>query len=495
MKKLTEYLQSLTVTQGQGRGDLLRLLPWEKRFIRGAFGTTGDAALSVGRGNGKTTLIAGIGAAAVDPDGPLVEPRAETIITASSFDQGKIDFSHVIAFLETRGHDLTDRKKWRVQDSVNKAVITNLENKATVKCIGSDPARAHGLAPVLIVADEPAQWPGTTTDRMHAALKTSMGKIPGSRMIGLGTRPADPGHWFEKMLTGGAAYSQVHAAGPNDPPFRVSTWHKANPSLKAMPYLLERIRLGAADAKKDPELLPQFRALRLNQGVADTVIQTLLDSDTWRNAEGSAERAGEYALGLDLGSSAAMSAASAYWIDTGAFDGIACFGNIPSLEERGLKDGVGKRYVDMQARGELILSEGRVSNISDLLSAVLERWGAPAAIVCDRWREDELRDTLEKMNFPICDLIVRGMGFLDGGEDVRDFRRAVLTGLVTPEQSLLMRSALSDARVVMDPAGNVKLSKGVQGGRRLRARDDAAAAGILAIAAGYRRIREMGGQV
>ena len=32
-----------------------------------------------------------------------------------------------------------------------------------------------------------------------------------------------------------------------------------------------------------------------------------------------------------------------------------------------------------------------------------------------------------------------------------------------------------------DPAGNSKLAKGSEGGRRLRARDDAAAAAILAV--------------
>ena len=492
MKELIKYLESLTVTQGQGLNEPLTLLPWEKRFVKGAFGTTGDAGLSVGRGNGKTTLIAGIAAAAVDPDGPLCAPRAETVIVASSFDQGRIDFDHVIAFLETRGYDLADRKAWKIQNSVNKAAITNLENKATVKCIGSDPKRAHGLAPKLIIADEPAQWPGTTTDQMHAALKTSLGKIPNSRMIALGTRPALAEHWFQKMLDGGAAYAQSHAARLNDPPFQLSTWKRANPSLSHMPHLLARIRLEAADAKKDPELLPQFKALRLNLGVADTVIQSLIDPDTWRKLEGNTEQAGDYALGLDLGTSAAMSAAACYFPDTGYFDGLACFGSNPSLSERGLRDGVGKRYVDMAARNELIVSDGRVSDLSVLLGAALERWGSPAAIICDRWRADELLDTLEQMNFPLCDLIVRGMGFLHGGEDVRDFRRAVLSGYVTPAQSLLMRSALSEARVVMDPAGNTKLAKNVEGGRRLRARDDAAAAGVLAIAAGYRRLRELG---
>ena len=483
---LIAYLEGLTITQGQGRGEPFKLLPWERRFIRGAFGTTGDAAMSLARGNGKTTVVSGLGAAAVDDDGPLVEPRAETVIVASSFDQGRIAFNHTFAFLEQKGHDLSNRKKWRVQDSTNRATIENRATGASVRIVGSDPKRAHGLAPVLVICDEPAQWPATTADAMHAALKTALGKIPGSRMIALGTRPASPDHFFQKMLDGGAAYAQCHAAAPDDPVFQVRTWHKANPSLRYMPYLLERIRLEAADAKRDSALLPQFKALRLNLGVSDVEVQLLIDSDTWRQCEGAAERSGAYTLGLDLGTSAAMSAAAGYWHESGALDVVACFGGIPGLPERGLSDGVGRRYQDFYNRNELILSDGRVSKLSDLMSAVLDRWGAPAAIACDRWREDELRDTLDDMKFPRCQLVVRGQGYLDGGQDVREFRRAVLNGEVTPARSGLLRYAMSEARVVMDTSGNSKLAKKTEGQRRLRARDDAAAAGILAVAVGSR---------
>ena len=118
-KRIIGYLESLTVTQGAGRGEPFKLLPWERRFVQGAFSVEGDAAGSLARGNGKTTLISGIGAAAVDDAGPLVVARAETIVVASSFAQGKIDYNHIIAFLEEQGHDLTDRKKWRIQDSAN----------------------------------------------------------------------------------------------------------------------------------------------------------------------------------------------------------------------------------------------------------------------------------------------------------------------------------------------------------------------------------------
>ena len=48
---------------------------------------------------------------------------------------------------------------------------------------------------------------------------------------------------------------------------------------------------------------------------------------------------------------------------------------------------------------------------------------------------------------------------------------------------------MREATVVSDPAGNEKLSKTSEGGRRFRAKDDAVAAAILAVSAGVRHER------
>ena len=47
--------------------------------------------------------------------------------------------------------------------------------------------------------------------------------------------------------------------------------------------------------------------------------------------------------------------------------------------------------------------------------------------------------------------------------------------------------------MISDPAGNEKLAKGGQGGRRIKARDDALAAAILAVSAGYQGSKGKGG--
>ena len=86
---LLAYLAGLTVTQGRLAGQAFAVLPWQARFVRGAFVQgVQSAALTVGRGNGKTTLLAGIACATLD--GPLAVPRGETVIVASSFEQARI---------------------------------------------------------------------------------------------------------------------------------------------------------------------------------------------------------------------------------------------------------------------------------------------------------------------------------------------------------------------------------------------------------------------
>ena len=140
-----------------------------------------------------------------------------------------------------------------------------------------------------------------------------------------------------------------------------------------------------------------------------------------------------------------------------------------------------------EKRSELIQTGGAAVDIAALLAEALQRFAKPSAIAADRWREAELRDALQAAGVPPAMLEARGQGFKDGAKDVRAFRRACLEGKVTPEQSLLLRSAMAEARTVSDPAGNAKLSKGTEGGRRSRARDDAAAAAILAVAVGTRQ--------
>ena len=482
---LAAFIETLTIGQGERAGANFQLLPWESRFLRGAFADGIDtSALSIGRGNGKSSLVAAIAAAAVV--GPLAVRRGECIAVASSFLQAKIIYRFALDYLAPWTRANPDR--YRVLDSQSAAVIEDKETGAVLRCIGSDPRRAHGLAPALVLADEPAQW-GPSGAAMFAALSTSLGKLAGARLVVLGTRPANAGHWFARLLEGGPhIYAQTHAARPDVALGDARAWERANPSLSHFAALRTALERESARALADASLAPQFRALRLNAGVADTSQSTLIDAASWERCEADdlPPRSGPLVLGVDLGGASAMTGLAAFWPRSGRLEATAWFPAVPSLAVRGLADGVGAAYERMAERGELRTTRGRTVPVADVMRWALETWGRPAVVAADRFKQAEMQQSLDDAGLSV-PVAWRGQGFRDGSEDVRAFRRAVLDGKVTAPPSLLIRSALAEAVTISDSSGNEKLAKQAENGRRLRARDDVAAAMILAIAEGARR--------
>ncbi|MDD9989178.1 MAG: hypothetical protein OXQ31_23095 [Spirochaetaceae bacterium] len=244
----------------------------------------------------------------------------------------------------------------------------------------------------------------------------------------------------------------------------------------------------ADEARADPGLLRQFRAFRLNQGTRTNDVDLLIDADAWRQSEGQAGAIGPWLLGVDLGGGLAMSAACGYWPTTGRLEAVAAIPGDPDVVERGTADGVGDLYGRMVERGELVTTPGRAPDYAALLADVVKRWGRPVAVVADRYRERDLHDAMADAGIA-APFVPRGQGYVDGAADVREFRRAVVGGDVTPVPSLLLRHALSGAVVVSDQSGNAKLAKASEGNRRQRHRDDAAAAAVLAVSEGRRRAR------
>ena len=116
------YLAGLVVPQGRYAGQPFPVFPWQSRFIAGAFrdGVL-DAALSMGRGGGKTTFCAGLLAATVDLDGPLNSTNAESLLVASSFGQATIAFRHVLRMLAPTLEKYPNLL--RVRDSQNMATV------------------------------------------------------------------------------------------------------------------------------------------------------------------------------------------------------------------------------------------------------------------------------------------------------------------------------------------------------------------------------------
>lgn len=488
INRLIESLQRLKVPDGDRMGEDFVVLPYQRRFLRGAFGDgVGISALSMARGGGKTGLGSALAADFLLSDGVLHRKRGEFVFIASAFAQAKIGFDGVVGMLTDSGR----LDEYRVLDHENMALIQHKETGARLRVAGSDSKRAHGWRFDYAVCDEPAQWQAGG-ERLAAAVKTGLGKRRGARAMFLGTRVKNNGHFFARLLadTDRSVYAQVHAAKKADSPFTLATMRKANPGLDhGLPHI-ETLRAEARRAARDGSELATFQALRLNMGTSEISENLFFDDPaTWAalEAQGLADADGRYALGLDLSDGAALSAAAGFWPVSGRLECVAAFPAIPDLEARARNDGVEGLYESLRTRNELIITPGRAVDVGELLRESLRRWGRPAWITADRYREKDLRAALDAAKFPQAILTTRGQGFRDGAADVRLFRRAVLDGKVSPGPSRMLATALSEARLMSDAAGNEKLAKRGEGGRRTRARDDSLAAAILAVAEGIRR--------
>ena len=92
-----------------------------------------------------------------------------------------------------------------------------------------------------------------------------------------------------------------------------AAWAAANPSIEHLSYLRPSIEIEAEVAMGDPDAARQFRRYRLNHGPAVAGEGALVDVADWRAREVTElpPRAGYYALGIDFGGSASMTAAAA----------------------------------------------------------------------------------------------------------------------------------------------------------------------------------------
>ena len=178
----------------------MRPLPWQARFLRGLRRPgVRTAALSIARSNGKSWLAGRLAADFLLAEG---ERDAEAVIVASSYQQAKVCYRYALGMLREAGHDLDDRKAWVLRDSMSVGLVRRNSTGRAIRALGCDPKRAHGRIIGLAIADEPAQWPGGTSEAMLSALRTGLGKIAGSRMIAIGTQPAVAGHWFAEGIQG-----------------------------------------------------------------------------------------------------------------------------------------------------------------------------------------------------------------------------------------------------------------------------------------------------
>lgn len=452
-------------------------LPFHRRWLESAFAPDVEiAALSCPRGSAKTWLMGRLAAQALTPGSPTFNPGVEVLGASASLEQSRV----MLAFCREALAEREDAYRWL--DSGQRLAVTHKASGTKFRILSSSGKRAMGLANFsTIYADEPGAWEARGGALMWDALRQSLGKRPGQRVLAIGTRaPAEPDSWWPALLDGGSGPG-VHVeamTAPDGAPWDAwSTIRACNPMVAHNASLRRTILRERDEARRNPTLRPAFEAHRLNRQV-DATREVLLTVADWERVEARPvpEREGQPVVGIDLGAERSWSGAFALW-PNGRGEAYATCPGIPDLAERERQDA---RPLGLYARlaelGVLLVDEGkRMARVSLLVEHLVKNGIRPAFMVADRFLKGELQDAVAG-RWPVT---FRRTRWSESTEDIAAFRRLSFDGpppLSIAEQCrLLLQIALSES-VVRSEDGNARLEKPRHG----RSRDDVAVAGVLA---------------
>ena len=470
-------------TTSPGAGGI-ELRPFQKRFLKAGFDPdTRLSALSVPRGNGKSTLSGYVLARCMTPGDEWHQPGAEYILLAGSLKQAR----QVFRAVKDELCDTLDRYRW--QDSYNAMGCVHKPSGTRLNAIASNGKTAMGLVGVpLVVADEPGAWEVTGGTLMYDALVTAQGKPDSDlRVLMIGTiAPATDGWWPDLINAGSRPGRHVYSLQGD-----IERWDDAREIARCNPLMWRypksrRVLLDERDeARDDSRLKSRFLSYRLNIPTPDET-EVLLTVDDWERvtARAATPPVGQFAVGVDLGQNRAWSAAVATW-ENGRTEAFAVAPGIPSLVQQEKRDRVpAGTYTGLAEAGVLLVADGlRVPHPSQVWEIVRAKWGIPAQVLCDLFRLGELRDTIGTA----CPIIPRRPRYSDGSDDIRSLRKLAKDGPLNCHgpSARLIGASLAVAKVKPDESGGQKL---IKRGTNNQARDDVAVALCQASGALRRRL-------
>ncbi len=459
---------------------LITLRPFQHEFIKYALMPgIHTAALSLPKGNGKSTLAAFLALQTLLPESPLFVRGAENHIVSSSVGQSRRStfgiLRRMLAQVPNWGRD------YRVTDNATSARIVHPQSLTEVSVLPANSKAAQGIVHArLVIADEPGAWKVGDGEEMHDTLQATVGK-PGVnlRLLYIGTlAPAGRGHWWPELIEdGGDGLTHVTFYGgtPEEVAERWDTWpliRRSNPLMSHFPES-RRVLLAERDkARRDSRLQARFCSYRLNCPSRDRSEMVLTVADFERASNRTLPvRDGAPVVGLDLGQGRAWSSAVALW-PSGRCEAVAVAPGLPSIEAQERRDRVPKgTYRRLIEVGSLTVAEGlRVPPVASIMRQIRE-W-QPRVILCDRFRYGEVLDSN-----PPCLVVPRVSRWSSSTEDITHLRRMAADGplSIAVGSRHLLAASLSAAKVITDDAGNVRLSKSKEN----TARDDVAASLIL----------------
>lgn len=461
------------VPEGKHVGKPLRLMEFQKRFIRSIYDNpagTSRAYLSIGRKNGKSALIAAIAMAHVV--GPEARLNSQIISGARSRDQAALVFK-LMAKMIHLSPELTKRTRIVPSQKQIFGLACNVEYRA----ISAEAGTAHGLSPVLAILDEVGQIKGPY-DAFVEAIETAQGAHDGPLLIAISTQAATDADLFSLWLDDAATsndpriVSHVYAAPEDCDLDDRAAWRAANPALGEF-----RSEKDMEDFAKQARRLPAkettFRWLYLNQRVDASA--PFVSRAIWSACGGQVTRdwSGPVFGGLDLSE---VSDLTALVLAT-PVDGVWHVKPTFWLPGYGLADKARADRVpyDVWAKdGQLETTPGKTVDYEFVAARLwkLSHEMDLRKVGFDRWNWRHLKPWLAKAGFAEGQLegdeaifVQMGQGFQSMSPALRDLEADILNARIAHGGHPVLTMCAANATVRSDPAGNRKLDKMKSHGR------------------------------
>lgn len=471
-QRVVRFIEALRHTKGEFHGQPFHLLPWQEKIIRDVFGTVRDDDLSmrqyttayieIPKKNGKSELGAAIALNMLINDD---EWKAEVYSCASDRQQAAIVFDVAVDMVRQSPALM---KRVKIIPSTRRMIYQ--PTGSIYQVLSSEVATKHGLNVSACIFDELHTQP---TRALYDVMTQGSGDARRQPL------------WFFLTTAGTDRNSicwEVHQKALDilegrkiDPRFypvlfglpdeadwtSEENWYRANPSLDHT-ITIDKVRDAFRKAQETPADENQFRQLRLNQWVKQSV--RWMPMDKWDECGGVVD---PYALegracyaGLDLSSTSDLTALVLVFPPTSEDEPYIAlpFFWLPeeTLSLRVRRDHV--PYDQWAKRGYIQTTEGNVVHygfIERFICELGERYDI-REIAHDRWNATMMVQTLEDDGFT---MVPFGQGFKDMSPPTKELMRIVLEHKLCHGGHPVLRWNMDNAFVRTDPAGNLKLDK------------------------------------
>ena len=471
-QRVVRFIEALRHTKGEFHGQPFHLLPWQEKIIRDVFGTVRDddptirqyttAYIEIPKKNGKSELGAAIALNMLINDD---EWKAEVYSCASDRQQAAIVFDVAVDMVRQSPALM---KRVKIIPSTRRMIYQ--PTGSIYQVLSSEVATKHGLNVSACIFDELHTQP---TRALYDVMTQGSGDARRQPL------------WFFLTTAGTDRNSicwEVHQKALDilegrkiDPRFypvlfglpddadwtSEENWYRANPSLDHT-ITIDKVRDAFRKAQETPADENQFRQLRLNQWVKQSV--RWMPMDKWDECGGVVD---PYALegracyaGLDLSSTSDLTALVLVFPPTSEDEPYIAlpFFWLPeeTLSLRVRRDHV--PYDQWAKRGFIQTTEGNVVHygfIERFICELGERYDI-REIAHDRWNATMMVQTLEDDGFT---MVPFGQGFKDMSPPTKELMRIVLEHKLCHGGHPVLRWNMDNAYVRTDPAGNLKLDK------------------------------------